>query len=51
MGSGDRVIFGMHRDTIGLGLYFSRFPFEFTINGTLLMFYFSIGFGKGYDEK
>lgn len=50
MGSGDRFKFRMHTSTIGLGVFFSKFPFKFTIDIHLFVVAIQLGFGKGYDE-
>lgn len=49
MGSGDRIKFTTS-ETLGLGLYASRFPFALTIGVHVLMWHLTIGFGKGYDQ-
>lgn len=52
MGSRDRFTFGFTDSMMGIGLGFniSRFPFTITINVHLLICWFSIGLGKGYDQ-
>lgn len=49
MGSGSRFTYGWNQDTLGLGFYISRFPFELSIYIVFLFWNLSIGFGKGYD--
>lgn len=49
MGSGDRIAV-WRAEGFGIGLNVSRFPFAVTISAHLLLWGFSVGFGKGYDQ-
>ena len=49
MGSGDRIKVGVATQ-FGVGIWVSRFPFAFTLDLLIGVFYISIGFGKGYDQ-
>jgi hypothetical protein len=49
MGSGDRITV-WRAEGVGLGITIGRFPFALTISMQVLLWGFSIGFGKGYDQ-
>lgn len=49
MGSGNRVTFGVIRG-LGIGVFFSRFPFACTLHLSFACWYLDIGFGKPYDK-
>ena len=49
MGSGDRVKF-YRTEAFGIGFSACRFPFSLTFNVHILLWVFSVGLGKAYDE-
>lgn len=49
MGSGDRFTFGRNQG-FGFGVYFMRFPFDYTFSITFALWYVSYGFGRAYDD-
>ena len=50
MGPGDRFeIYKMH-GSCGIGIWFDRFPYDLTINISLIKWNIQLGFGKPYTE-
>lgn len=49
MGPGDRLEFDL-TNGIGLGVYFSRAPYERTIYLNILFFRVRLGFGRPYTD-
>lgn len=49
MGSGDKFSISSS-EAFGFGIYFSRFPFDFTVGIHFIKWHMQLGFGKGYDE-
>jgi hypothetical protein len=50
MGSGDRFQFFVMRDTFGIGIFISQFPFKLTIELNFAIWGIQLGFGKAYDD-
>lgn len=49
MGAGDKFSISCIQG-VGLGVHFSNFPHQLSININLLKVNIYLGFGKGYDE-
>ena len=51
MGPGNRFeIYKTHEGSCGLGIWFDRYPYDYTINITLIKWVVRIGFGEPYTE-
>jgi len=51
MGPGDRIEFyKMHDGYFGFGIFFDRFPYDYTLTISLIKWNLKIGLGKSYTE-
>ena len=51
MGPGDRIeVYKIHEGAFAFGIFFDRFPYDYTLTIALFKWNIKIGFGKPYTE-